>query len=81
MYSIAPFIVNEFKSASNKKENVAVTFVLKDYNPPQIDLVVNEISLLDVDAICIRGVGGDEKQPYSMIIRADIINQFVMYSL
>lgn len=82
MYSIAPFIVNEFKSASNKKENVAVTFVLKDYNPPQIDLVVNEISLLDVDTIYIRGVGGgDEKQPYSMIIRADIINQFVMYSL
>lgn len=80
MYSIAPFIVNEFKSASNKKENVAVTFVLKDYNPPQIDLVVNEISLLDVDTIYIRGVG-DEKQPYSMIIRADIINQFVMYSL
>lgn len=81
MYSIAPLIVNEFKSASNKKENVAVTFVLKDYNPPQIDLVVNEISLLDVDTIYIRGVGGDEKQPYSMIIRADIINQFVMYSL
>lgn len=81
MSSIAPFIVDEFNSASNKKENVAVTLVLKDHNPPQINLVVNEISLLDVDTIYIRGLGGDEKQPYRMIIRADIINQFVMYSL
>lgn len=81
MSSIAPFIVDEFNSAFNKKENVAITFVLKDYNPSQINLVVNEISLLDVDTIYIRGLGGDEKQPYRMIIRADIINQFVMYSL
>lgn len=76
MSSIAPFIVNEFNSAFNKKENVAITLVLKDYNPSQINLVVNEISLLDVDTIYIRGLGGDEKQPYRMIIRADIINQF-----
>lgn len=61
MSSIAPFIVDEFNSASNKKENVAVTLVLKDYNPSQINLVVNEISLLDVDTIYIRGLGGDEK--------------------
>jgi hypothetical protein len=81
MSSIAPFIVDEFNSAFNKKENVAITFVLKDYNPSQLNLVVNEISLLDVDTIYIRGLGGDEKQPYRMIIRADIINQFVMYSL
>lgn len=81
MSSIAPFIVDEFNSISNKKENVAITLVLKDYNPSQINLVVNEISLLDVDTIYIRGLGGDEKQPYRMIIRADIINQFVMYSL
>lgn len=81
MSSIAPFIVDEFNSAFNKKENVAITLVLKDYNPSQINLVVNEISLLDVDTIYIRGLGGDEKQPYRMIIRADIINQFVMYSL
>lgn len=81
MSSIATFIVNEFNSAFNKKENVAITLVLKDYNPSQINLVVNEISLLDVDTIYIRGLGGDEKQPYRMIIRADIINQFVMYSL
>lgn len=80
MSSIATFIVNEFNSAFNKKENVAITLVLKDYNPSQINLVVNEISLLDVDTIYIRGLG-DEKQPYRMIIRADIINQFVMYSL
>lgn len=81
MSSIAPFIVDEFNSASNKKENVAVTLVLKDHNPPQIDLVVNEISLLDVDLIYIRGFGGDEKQPYRMIIRADIINQFIIFKL
>lgn len=61
MSSIAPFIVDEFNSASNKKENVAATLVLKDHNPPQIDLVVNEISLLDVDLIYIKGFGGDEK--------------------
>ena len=79
MSSIAPFIVDEFNSASNKKENVAVTLVLKDHNPPQIDLVVNEISLLDVDLIYIKGFGGDEKQPYRMIIRADIINQFIIF--
>lgn len=64
-----------------KKENVAVTLVLKDHNPPQIDLVVNEISLLDVDLIYIKGFGGDEKQPYRMIIRADIINQFIIFKL
>lgn len=81
MSSIAPFIVDEFNSASNKKENVAVTLVLKDHNPPQIDLVVNEISLLDVDIIYIKGFGGDEKQPYRMIIRADIINQFIIFRL
>lgn len=82
MSSIAPFIVDEFNSASNKKENVAVTLVLKDHNPPQIDLVVNEISLLDVDLIYIKGFGGgDEKQPYRMIIRADIINQFIIFKL
>ena len=81
MSSIAPFIVDEFNSASNKKENVAVTLVLKDLNPPQIDLVVNEISLLDVDLIYIKGFGGDEKQPYRMIIRADIINQFIIFKL
>lgn len=81
MSSIAPFIVDEFNSASNKKEDVAVTLVLKDHNPPQIDLVVNEISLLDVDLICIKGFGGDEKQPYRMIIRADIINQFIIFKL
>lgn len=80
MSSIAPFIVDEFNSASNKKENVAVTLVLKDHNPPQIDLVVNEISLLDVDLIYIKGFG-DEKQPYRMIIRADIINQFIIFKL
>lgn len=81
MSSIAPFIVDEFNSASNKKENVEVTLVLKDHNPPQIDLVVNEISLLDVDTIYIRGLGGDEKQPYRMIIRADIISQFIIFKL
>ena len=81
MSSIAPFIVDEFNSASNKKENVAVTLFLKDHNPPQIDLVVNEISLLDVDLIYIKGFGGDEKQPYRMIIRADIINQFIIFKL
>lgn len=81
MSSIAPFIVDEFNSASNKKENVAVTLVLKDHNPPQIDLVVNEMSLLDVDLIYIKGFGGDEKQPYRMIIRADIINQFIIFKL
>lgn len=81
MSSIAPFIVDEFNSASNKKENVAVTLVLKDHNPPQINLVVNEISLLDVDLIYIKGFGGDEKQPYRMIIRADIINQFIIFKL
>lgn len=81
MSSIAPFIVDEFNSASNKKENVAVTLVLKDHNPPQIDLVANEISLLDVDLIYIKGFGGDEKQPYRMIIRADIINQFIIFKL
>ena len=81
MSSIAPFIVDEFNSVSNKKENVAVTLVLKDHNPPQIDLVVNEISLLDVDLIYIKGFGGDEKQPYRMIIRADIINQFIIFKL
>ena len=81
MSSIAPFIVDEFNSASNKKENVAVTLVLKDHNPPQIDLVVNEISLLDVDLIYIKGFGGDEKQPYRMIIRADIIDQFIIFKL
>lgn len=81
MSSIAPFIVDEFNSASNKKEDVAVTLVLKDHNPPQIDLVVNEISLLDVDLIYIKGFGGDEKQPYRMIIRADIINQFIIFKL
>lgn len=81
MSSIAPFIVDEFNLASNKKENVAVTLVLKDHNPPQIDLVVNEISLLDVDLIYIKGFGGDEKQPYRMIIRADIINQFIIFKL
>lgn len=81
MSSIAPFIVDEFNSASNKKENVAVTLVLKDHNPPQIDLVVNEISLLDVDLIYIKGFGGDEKQSYRMIIRADIINQFIIFKL
>lgn len=81
MSSIAPFIVDEFNSASNKKENVAVTLVLKDHNPPQIDLVVNEISLLGVDLIYIKGFGGDEKQPYRMIIRADIINQFIIFKL
>lgn len=81
MSSIAPFIVDEFNSASNKKENIAVTLVLKDHNPPQIDLVVNEISLLDVDLIYIKGFGGDEKQPYRMIIRADIINQFIIFKL
>ena len=64
-----------------KKENVAVTLVLKDHNPPQIDLVVNEISLLGVDLIYIKGFGGDEKQPYRMIIRADIINQFIIFKL
>lgn len=73
--------MDEFNSASNKKENVAVTLVLKDHNPPQIDLVVNEISLLDVDLIYIKGFGGDEKQPYRMIIRADIINQFIIFKL
>lgn len=81
MSSIAPFIVDEFNSASNKKENVAVTLVLKDHNPPQIDLVVNEISLLDVDLIYIKGFGGDEKQPYRMIIRADVISQFIIFKL
>lgn len=82
MSSIAPFIVDEFNSASNKKENVAVTLVLKDHNPPQIDLVVNEISLLGVDLIYIKGFGGgDEKQSYRMIIRADIINQFIIFKL
>lgn len=81
MSSIAPFIVDEFNSASNKKEDVAVTLVLKDHNPPQIDLVVNEISLLGVDLIYIKGFGGDEKQPYRMIIRADIINQFIIFKL
>lgn len=48
---------------------------------PQIDLVVNEISLLDVDLIYIKGFGGDEKQPYRTIIRADIINQFIIFKL
>lgn len=81
MSSIATFIVNEFNSISNKKEGVAVTLVLKDHNPPQINLVVNEISLLDVDLIYIKGFGGDEKQPYRMIIRADIINQFIIFKL
>lgn len=81
MSFIAPFIVDEFNSASNKKESIIVTLVLKDHNPPQIDLAVNEMSLLDEEAIYIRGVGGDEKKPYRMIIRAEIINQFVMYSL
>lgn len=38
MSSIAPFIVDEFNSASNKKENVAVTLVLKDHNPPRLIL-------------------------------------------
>jgi hypothetical protein len=80
MSFIAPFIVDEFNSASNKKESIIVTLVLKDHNPPQIDLAVNEMSLLDEETIYIRGVGGDEK-PYRMIIRAEIINQFVMYSL
>ena len=81
MSFIAPFIVDEFNSASNKKESIIVTLVLKDHNSPQIDLAVNEMSLLDEETICIRGVGGDEKKPYRMIIRAEIINQFVMYSL
>lgn len=81
MSFIAPFIVDEFNSASNKKENVAVTLVLKDHNPPQIDLAVNEMSLLDEETIYIRGVGGDEKKPYRMIIRADIINQFIIFKL
>lgn len=81
MSSIATFIVNEFNSISNEKESVAVTLVLKDHNPPQINLVVNEISLLDVDLIYIKGFGGDEKQPYRMIIRADIINQFIIFKL
>lgn len=81
MSFIAPFIVDEFNSASNKKEGIIVTLVLKDHNPPQIDLAVNEMSLLDEETIYIRGVGGDEKKPYRMIIRAEIINQFVMYSL
>lgn len=81
MSSIAPFIVDEFNSASNKKENVAVALVLKDHNPPQIDLMVNEISLLDVDLIYIKGFGGDEKQPYRMIIRADVISQFIIFKL
>lgn len=43
--------------------------------------MVNEISLLDVDLIYIKGFGGDEKQPYRMIIRADIINQFIIFKL
>ena len=81
MSFIAPFIVDEFNSASNKKESIFVTFVLKDHNTPQIDLAVNEMSLLDEETIYIIGVGGDEKKPYRMIIRAEIINQFVMYSL
>jgi hypothetical protein len=81
MSSIAPFIVDEFNSVSNNKEDVAVTLVLKEHNPTKIDLVVNEISLLDVDTIYIRGLGGDEKQPYRMIIRADIISQFIIFKL
>lgn len=81
MSFIAPFIVDEFNSSSNKKESIIVTLVLKDHNPPQIDLAVNEMSLLDEETIYIIGVGGDEKKPYRMIIRAEIINQFVMYSL
>lgn len=80
MSSIAPFIVDEFNSVSNNKEDVAVTLVLKEHNPTKIDLVVNEISLLDVDTIYIRGLG-DEKQPYRMIIRADIISQFIIFKL
>lgn len=84
MSSIATFIVNEFNSISNKKESVLVTLTLKDHNPSQIDLEVKEISLLDEETIHILGVGGGgggEKQPYRMIIRADIINQFVIFSL
>lgn len=81
MSFIAPFIVDEFNSASNKKESVIVTLVLKDHNTSQIDLAVNEMLLLDKETIYIRGVGGDEKKPYRMIIRAEIINQFVMYNL
>lgn len=81
MSSIATFIVNEFNSIYNKNESVFVTLTLKDHNPSQIDLEVKEISLLDEETIHILGVGGGEKQPYRMIIRADIINQFVMFSL
>lgn len=81
MSSIASFIVDEFNSVSNKKENILVTMSLKDHNSTQLDLAINEMSLLDEETIYIRGVGGDEKQPYRMIIRSDIINQFVMYSL
>lgn len=81
MSSIASFIVDEFNSVSNKKENILVTILLKDHNSMQLDLAINEMSLLDEETIYIRGVGGDEKQPYRMIIRSDVINQFVMYNL
>lgn len=81
MSSIASFIVDEFNSVSNKKDNIFVTMSLKDHNSTQLDLAINEMSLLDEETIYIRGVGGDEKQPYRMIIRSDIISQFVMYNL
>lgn len=35
------------------RKDVAVTLVIKEHNPTKLDLVVNELSLLDVDTIYI----------------------------